>query len=39
MAGGGARMMVGAGILWLCDILMQTAVAEICQEWVKFLRR
>ena len=41
-AGGGGntvRMMLGAGLIWLCDIVMQTAVAEIWQQWAQILGR
>ena len=41
-AGGGVgtvRMMVGAGLVWLCDIVVQTAVAEMWQQWAQILGR
>ena len=33
------RMMIGAGVVWVSDLLMQTVLAEVVEEWTNFLGR
>ena len=38
-AGRPLRVMVGAGVVWISDLLMQTALAGFLEEWTNFLGR